>query len=39
MYQYNKTTQRILTMTLLQTKIQNNIIQIGHKFLIMHTEY
>ena len=37
--QYNKTIQKWLILVILQTKTKNNIIQVGHKFLIIHTEY
>ena len=40
MQQYNKAMQKLLTLKILQEKTSKNIIQIGHKLvLIIHTEY
>ena len=37
MQQYNKTIQETINFD--DVTKENNIIQIGHKFLIIHTEY
>ena len=39
MYEYNKTTQKCLTLLILQKRTLKNTIHIDHKFPIIHTEY